>query len=330
MGLKRTKVRRRGFVLIIVLCTVIMLEVLLLGFNYRCRNNLRAVDHLQRSQQALNCARAGLNIAIAAIRDAPDIREDKPLPELFSSTGSLAVGPGQCSISLTEESSKLNVNLLKDKNGTLNRTRIDQVLRLIDLLNRQKLGYSTVSYGLVPAIIDWTDKDEQVTQLPFVQRENLGAESSYYLRLDPAYRCKNRPLNAIDEMLLIKEVTPEIFEHLRACLTVHGDGKVNINSAPQPVIESLCEDMDPAVAQMIIERRELKPFESIVDLRDVPGMTDSIYEAIKNTVTVSSEGQYYRVESRGNVGHLGWTIEAILRRNPQTKSAEVVFYRERR
>ena len=328
MGLRPGKLQQGGFVLVIVLCTIMLLEVLLLGFNFRCRTNLRAVDHLRRSQEALNCARAGLNIAIAAIRDNPDIYSDKGLVDLLSGENSVTVGPGQCAITVTQESSKLNVDLLKDKNGKLDRARIDQLLRLIDLLNRERAGESNIGYGLVPSIIDWTDDDDEVTCLSFVTRENLGVESDYYCTLDPAYRCKNKPLDTIEEMLLIKGISHEVFERIRNYVTVNGDGKVNLNSAPKLVIESLSEKMDTAVAAMIVERRKIKPFDGVAELRDVPGMTDSIYEAIKNMVTVSAEDQYYHVESRASVDHLGCAIEAVLRRNPETKSMEVVFYKE--
>jgi general secretion pathway protein K len=307
-----------------------LLEVLLLGFNFRCRTNLRAVDHLRRSQEALNCARAGLNIAIAAIKDNPDIHTDYGSLSLLSGENSITVGPGQCLITVTQESGKLNVDLLKDKNGKLDRARIDQLLRLIDLLNRERAGESNIGYGLVPSIIDWTDDDDEVTSLSFVTRENLGVESDYYSTLDPAYRCKNKPLDTIEEMLLIKGISHEVFERIRNYVTVNGDGKVNLNSAPKLVIESLSEKMDTAVAAMIVERRKIKPFDGVAELRDVPGMTDSIYEAIKNMVTVSAEDQYYHVESRASVDHLGCAIEAVLRRNPETKSVEVVFYKESR
>jgi len=330
LRIMNSKLPCRGFVLVIVLCTIMLLEVLLLGFNFRCRTDLRAVDHLRRSHEALNCARAGLNIAIVAIKDNPDIYSEKGLVNLLSGENSVTVGPGQCSITVVPESGKLNVNFLKDKNGRLDRTRIDQLLRLIDLLNRERAGESPIGYGLVPSIIDWTDDDDDVTCLPFVTRENLGVESDYYSMLDPAYRCKNKPLEAVEEMLLIKGITPEIFERMRSYVTVYGDGKVNINSAPKLAVESLSEKMDAAVAAMIVERRKIKPFESIAELRDVPGMTDSIYEAIKSTVTISPEDQYYHVESQANVDHLGCAIEAVLRRNAETKSVEVVFYKEHR
>lgn len=319
--------RRNGFVVVVVLCMVILLSVLLLGFNHKSRIGLRNTDDFQKSLQALNCARAGLNIAIAALRDSGSFT-GKKWRDLISGDNTFAVGEGSCSITMTAESSKLNVNLLKGKNGTLDRTRTDQLLRLIDLLNREQAGGCRISYGLVPAIIDWTDYDEDVTCLEFVRYENLGAESDYYRKLAGPYGCKNLPLNTVDELLLVKGMSPEIFEHIRDCVTVYGDGKTDLNHAPKRVIMSLSEKMDPALAQMIISRRQVRPFEHIAELRDVPGMTDAVYDAIERAATIRSSDQHYRVTSRGIVGDASSAIVAVLRRNVKTGKVEVVFYQE--
>jgi len=121
--------QRNGFVVVVVLCMIMLLSVLLLGFNYKSRANLNVVDGVRKSEQALNCARAGLNIAIAIIRDTNDIHTNKTLIDLLSGEKTFAVGDGECSITITEENSRLNVNLLKDKNGKLDRTRTEQLLR---------------------------------------------------------------------------------------------------------------------------------------------------------------------------------------------------------
>ena len=307
---------------------VMMLSVLLLGFNYKSRVNLRAVDGVRKSEQALNCARAGLNIAIAIVRDTNDIYKDNTLLDLLSGEKTFAVGDGECSITFTEESGKLNVNLLKDKGGRVDQTRTEQLLRLIDLLNREKTGHSHIGYSLLPSIIDWTDSDDQVTCLPFIQQENLGAESSYYSKLQTPYRCKNAPLDTTEELLLVKGITQEVFNRIYDCVTVYGDGKININSASRQVIECLSEKMDAVLAEMIIDRREFKPFDSITELRDVPGMTDSIYYTIRKTATIGSTDQYYHVISQGNIDRLSRATVAILERNMKTKNVEVVLYKE--
>jgi len=328
MRLRRAKTKRRGFVLVVVLCMVIMLGILLFGFNYKSRADLLAVDDLRKSGQALNCARAGLNIAIAAIRDTEDIHTNRKLQNLLSGEDTLSVGDGNCSITVTEESGKLNINLLRDKNGGLNRTRIDQLLLLIDLLNREQTGDSYISYGVVPSIIDWIDSDDEVTFLPFIKHENIGAESDYYSNLTPPYCCRNSSLEMAEELLLIKDVTQQVFSCLQDYVTVRGDEKININWASKHVIQSLSQSMDPVLAQMIIDRREIKPFGSVMELRDITGMTDSIYQAIEKTVTVSPTKQYYRVTSQGTVDGLSCTTVAILVRNMKTKNVDVILYKE--
>jgi type II secretory pathway component PulK len=317
-----------GFVLIVVLCMVIMLGILLFGFNHKSRAGLLAVDDLRKSEQALNCARAGLNIAIAAVRNTEDLQTNRKLQNLLSGEDTVSLDEGKCSITVTEESGRININLLKDKDGQLNRTVIDQLLRLIDLLNRENFGDFHISYELVPSIIDWIDSDEEVTYLPFVEHENSGAESDYYSNLTHPYRCRNNSFETTEDILLIKGVTQQVFVCLREFITVRGDDKININWASKHVIQSLSENMDPVLAQMIIDRRKIKPFGSVIELREIPGMTNDIYQAIEKTLTVSPTKKYYRVTSEGITDGLSSTTVAILARNMETKNVDVILYKE--
>ena len=328
MRLKRVKKERNGFVLIVVLCMVIMLGVLLFGFNHKSRAELLTVNDMRKSEQALNCARAGLNVAIAAIRDTEDICTDRKLRNLLSGEDTLDVGEGSCSITVTEESGKMNINLLKDKDGGLNRTRIEQLLGLIDLLNREYEDDFNISYGLVPSIIDWIDSDDDVTCLSFIKHENSGAESDYYIKQTPPYRCRNSLLEMTEELLLVKGITSRIFACLQEFVTVRGDEKININYASEYVIRSLSQNMDPALAQMVIERRKIKPFGSIAELRDVTGMTESVYQAITKTATVSPTKRYYRVRSKGTVDGISCTAVAVLLRDTENKNVDVILYKE--
>ncbi|MCP4611010.1 MAG: general secretion pathway protein GspK [Planctomycetes bacterium] len=328
MRLKIAKKEHNGFVLIVVLCMVIMLGILLFGFNHKSRTGLLAVDDIRKSEQALNCARAGLNIAIAALRNTGNIQANRKLKNLLSGENTVSLDEGNCSITVTEESGKININLLRDQNGDLNRTVIDQLLRLIDLLNRENFGDLHISYELVPSIIDWIDSDEEVTSLPFIEHENSGAESDYYSDLTPPYRCRNNSFETTEELLLIKGVTQQIFGCLQDFITVRGEDKININWASKHVIQSLSEKMDPVLAQMIIDRRKIKPFGRVIELRDIPGLTDGIYQAIEKIVTVSSTEKYYRVTSEGTADGLSSTTVAVLARNMETKNVDMILYKE--
>lgn len=326
--IRTDRIREDGFVLIVVLCMVVMLSVLLLAFNRESRANLYAVEDFRKTAQALNCARAGISIAIAAVKDSADARLDESTQNLFSGEQAVALEQGQCLIKVSEESGKLNVNLLKENNGTLNRARIEHLLKLIDNLNKERSDGPRIDYGIVPAIIDWIDSDDEVTSLPFVKNKNRGAESGYYSRFSPAYKCRNAPVEAIEELLLVRGMSPDVFKRLRDHLTVYGDGKINVNSASKLTLASLSEQMDDALAEVIMNRRRLKPFESVAELRDLPGMTDGIFHAISRTLTVDPKDRYYNVTSRGDVDRLERTVTAILRINEKSKSVDIVLYRE--
>jgi general secretion pathway protein K len=247
---------------------------------------------------------------------------------LLSGENTFTVGEGRCTVTISEETGKLNVNVLKDKSGKLNRKRIDQVLRLFDLLNQQKDAQPKISYGLVPSMIDWIDRDDQVIYLPFIRNEAKGAESTYYGKLKPPYACKNGLLETTEELLLLKGMTPELFDRVSDYLTVYGDGEININYAPTLVLRSLSEEMDTALAQLIVDRRKRTPFESLAELRELPGMRDSIYDALRRSTTVKPTSDHYQIISRGSVGELGRTVVAIVNKTAATKNVDMVLYKE--
>ena len=79
---------------------------------------------------------------------------------------------------------------------------------------------------------------------------------------------------------------------------------------------------------MIIDRRKIKPFDSVAELQDVPGLTDSIYSEIQNKLTVAPRDACYQVASTGNVDSISRTIVAILKKNTSSKIIEVLLYKE--
>jgi general secretion pathway protein K len=302
-----------------------MLGVILLCFNRQSDNDLRAAEGLRKTCQAYNCARSGLNVAIAAIRSNPDIDSNKLFADLFSGEKVFNADNCKCSVKVTDETGKINLNRLIDEQGRPGKGTIEQVLRLIDVLNRHP-GFH-IDYSIVPALVDWVDSDENVSSLPLVQGNKLGAESAYYMKLNPPYKCKNMPLEAIDELLPVKGVTLETFERIRNYITVYGDGKININSAPKEAIESLSEKMDTGLAQAIIDKRNFKFFDNISELRQFPWMTETMYNEIKDKLTTKPTEKYYTITARADIPE-GYTITATVKLNTNTKKIDVVWYKE--
>jgi len=331
----RIKPKQKGFILITVLLIIVLLTTLLLEFNYASRTNLLSADNYYRTVQSLNCARAGLNIAVAAIEKNPDICTNDSLCRMLREPFVFDTDTGRCSVTISRENGKINVNKLKDEKGRLDRTRTDQMLRLIDLLNsrgKKYCNYTPISYSLVPAVIDWTDPDDQITILPFVSRDNTGAESSYYEKSPLPRHCNNQALASIEELLLIKDITPQILHGrenpLSDHITVYGDGKIDINTASSLVIQSFSQYIGPTLAQMIIDRRNHRPFAEINELRNFPGITPAIYSTLTKTVTTQPSDQYFTVTVSGTVNQACTVITAIIRLNSGSQNAELLLYRE--
>jgi general secretion pathway protein K len=317
----------KGFVLVTVLLVVALLAVLLVEFNYQARVGLDVADNASRSLRAFYCAEAGVQAAMAALRVASDPYESDELREVLSGSVRIAVGEGFCQVRLSEENGRLNLNTLRDAQGRPDRRRVDQFLRLIDVLNRAYGDEAPIGYGIAPALIDWTDPDDDVTRLSFIQRENEGAESAYYEGLDRPYSCKNRPLDTADELLLVKGMTRDIYEGRRAdpvrgvsaapgmkdCVTVFGDGLISVNDAPAPVLFSLSEQMQSATIEDIMKRRKERPFRDVSELRSLRGMTDQVFNEVRRLVTVRPRQRFFRVTARGVAGDCVREVRVVLR-----------------
>jgi type II secretory pathway component PulK len=91
---------------------------------------------------------------------------------------------------VTDEGGKINLNALMilDPRGKA--------------LHDRLMVLPNMTEEIADAIVDWIDGDN----LP---RAN-GAEDSYYQSLTPPYHCKNGPLDSLEELLLVRGVTPEL------------------------------------------------------------------------------------------------------------------------
>ncbi len=108
--------------------------------------------------------------------------------------------------------------------------------------------------AIVDAIVDWIDTDER--------ESDNGAESSYYQGLKKPYECRNGPIRYIEELLLVKGVTPELLfgegeqKGLADYLTVYGEGgEININTADTLLIKSLNSEIGDELLKKLHEYR---------------------------------------------------------------------------
>jgi general secretion pathway protein K len=184
-----------------------------------------------------------------------------------------------------------------------------------------KLGVDALDVGrIINSIEDWRDPDQNTLL--------NGAESDFYLTLDPPYTAKDGPLDDISELLLVRGVTPELYwGHERADQrparmgvprgTLHdesvglvdlftvsrGAQRVNINTASAAVLRML-PGIDDRLAEGIIETRagmdgidgteDDTPFHSPGELISVGGILPLDVSALQRLCSVQS--RFFDVE----------------------------------
>jgi len=156
-----------------------------------------------------------------------------------------------------------------------------------------------VDVRILDAVIDWIDPNDEGE-----------AESSYYESLDPPYVCKNAPLDTLSELLMIKDVTDEVYGKVSKYLTIHSNGMININTVGKEVLMCLDEGIDEGIAEGIIQYRGEKPFDTKGELKEL--LDDEVYKRIELIIDVQSNA--FSVTSMGMVERVEKTIRAVIDR----------------
>jgi general secretion pathway protein K len=255
---------RKAAVLVVVVYIVAVLSMLAWAHALRSRMAIRQgsllLERLQQEQLALAaCDQARLVLE----QDDPNVDSlDEQWHSLHQFTptpadqrgANIDTGSWCVTWKLTDLSARINVNLAG-----------------AELL----VGLNGLDEAAVAGILDWIDADD-ITGPD-------GAESDFYRALQSPYKCKNAPLDCIDELLLIKGISPQIFyapaqsqfpnDQQDAAgpadlLTTYGDGRININNAAQQVLQALPILSYTAVDHIIARQNSAQKFTSIRDIQD--------------------------------------------------------------
>jgi len=149
---------------------------------------------------------------------------------------------GVADIKLEDLQGRFNINNLGALNPTPYMEQFQRLMGSIPDIQNSDAG------TLAADIRDWIDFDSE----PWA---GVGAEDIYYMSLHPPYRASNRLMRSPSELLSVRGVTPQLYEAIHPYITTlpTTSAKVNINTAPLPVLESLSSE-SAAFTQFIAER----------------------------------------------------------------------------
>jgi len=302
--MRRMVKNERGIALFLVLWVMALLTVIAGEFCHAVRTELNVTRNFKEETQAHYIAVSGLywtiqelvvNEYVPRTAKAPG-KEEEPEDVRWRVNVDIppvSFGDGQFKAEKENESGKVNLN----KAG-------EHLLRM--MLSSFEIDASDRDI-ILDSILDWRDKDN-------LHRVN-GAEDDYYLSLPHPYKCKNGDFASIDELLLVRGVTPKIFHGgLKDMVSVHQDkdtgsardsrmivqfdfNRININAASPRMLRALPRMTEEAV-QAVLKYRERKDFRSLADLHQIVG--PEIYGGISTYVTFSLF-PYYTVRSVGTL-----------------------------
>jgi type II secretory pathway component PulK len=178
-------------------------------------------------------------------------------------------GLPQSRFGLCDEERKININ----------KAELAVMARLFQIVLNSG---ETEAQELAASIIDWRDSDSDLS-IP------LGsAEDSYYRSERYPYEAKDQNFEVLEELLLVKGMSEDIFLKLKNYITIYGSGKVNINTAPKVVLLGLGISED--IIDMILSFRAGKD--------KIQGSSDDNYFGAPFDITPNLSQTYHLSDSQ--------------------------------
>jgi general secretion pathway protein K len=302
--------RERGFVLVATLLVLTLLGVVVTELALSARLEASMVRSYRDVVLARHLAEAAVQQAMREIatpsqvtaldesgqlvfyRALPGQTTPTALPAL--SRAHVALGPGDFSYRLVDESARLSINV----DGA------DRLRRLLEALGVDPTERDIITDSLQ----DWRDADE----LPRLH----GAESDFYLALPVPYRARNGNIQDAAELLQIRGVTPELYAGARdrpglgELVTAAAVSTVNLNTASPLVLKAL--GLSEAEITDVVQTRARAPYPS------VPGRFAGRGLAVGSSV--------FRIEAEGRVaGVVRSRVVAVVQRGRRNAPLEATI-----
>lgn len=314
----------RGIALISVILIISILVVITLQFNRFTRSKLYETANLSDSLRLHYTAKSGFNLGQALLladnNNFDALTEDWGRQDEITAKSSKLFPNSSFKILIEDEQGKININKLVV--GSAYNQEIKEMLTR--LLSQPEFDLHPEAVAeIIDSIKDWLDADDETT--------GAGAERSHYLSLDAPYTPKNSAPGCIEELLMIKGVTADVYygttqtPGLSRLLTVYGDGRININTAPTLVLRALAAGITPSMIEEMDEYRKNKD-NNLADLlwyKKIAGMSGiNINQAL---ITVTSD--YFRITAVGIFSNMQETVSGVIKRDVPSKKTNLIYWK---
>ena len=283
----------KGFALLAVFWISLLLGILALNYATTARLNAEAArnrrlgaehDYLLRSAVVKGhheYLKYRANRSLLAKKEELEELSGRPLELWFP-----RYEPWECEI----EGVKVGVKIVGEAGKfMLNGLKIERWRRIVEACG---VVDEEARDGIIDSVQDWVDGDS-------LHRLN-GAESDYYEEQGLEYGCKNREIDVVNELLLIKGVTYTLYAGgtghpgLIDLLSPYGrDDRLDINSCA-PAALALVEDLPQDVINDIVAYRSATPITKLAELSEL--VPPEYFSLLKQYFTVA-DSEYVTISA---------------------------------
>jgi general secretion pathway protein K len=307
-----------GMALILTILIISLIVALTLQFNTSMRSGLHAAVNLRDGIKLGYVAKSGFNYVLAVLLEDASEGNGDSLHDAWADSKALSENSadqfdeGRFELKVSDHSGRIQINkLVKEDGKSYNDNQKGLLTRF---LQSKEFGLEGEEVQkIVSAIKDWIDEDENPEGL-------YGAENSYYQGLERPYSCKNAQVEFLEELLLVKGITRELFygteerPGISNYLSPYGDGKININTAEPLVLTALSDDIDDERIEDILAYREDEDNKDSLSDRNwykkVPGMGGvTIPDAL-----LATSSTHFEITSKGFKGAMAKQVTGMVKR----------------
>ena len=279
--------QQRGLALLMAMLIVVIATTLAVSILHEEKFTIRKSAHIQRMDRASLYALGLEDWAQIYLReDSEDSKVDSLDENWAIGIPGLPIEGGYLAGYIEDEQSKFNLNSIIVSEIALNRFR-----RLCDNLE--------VDDQFIPALMDWIDEDFDI-------RSPDGMEENY-----ENYRVANRDMADISELLLVQNVTPEMYDKLKPHITaLPGTSTLNVNTLSEVIFLSLAPDLD---VSEFIKQREEEAFDSVeefIERLQVPVETEGL----------SVDTRFFRTHGQVVQGEQTFNLRSLIYRDKEGKT----------
>ena len=300
----------QGIALVTTLLAVALLMVVVMEFAYATQVDFHLAYNAQAKVQSVYLARSGVHMAQLILED--DARKsglDTLNEDWARSLPPLPIGQGVVTVQVQDEQGKLNLNALRNANGTINGAWREVAERLFAVLE--------LDIGLLDPVLDWLDADD----FP----EPRGAEAASYKNQASqnqasAYTPRNDILLTLGELSRVRGFTPAIQATLYKSVTVlpKRNTKINVNTAPRAVLAALFPSVEAQALDAFMVSRIRTPIRGVTELRERFDIPPEEGLDVRHATVHSN---FFSVRALASVAQVNHVLRVVMQR----RAAKVVL-----